>query len=438
VSWRPLLEGELAARAKDAVRAIAEALPEPANPTLAGKAGVALFHGYLARNALAADVHAERADRLMDQAADALATTPMRPPLHGGFTGIAWAAEHLSRLLGEAEQEPGAAGDDDMSQEIDETLLTALAAPWTGDYDLIRGLTGFGVYALERIPHPSAVRCLEAIVDRLDETAQTLVSHGEQGDSWFTAPELLFPHQREQYPRGAYNLGVAHGVPGAISLLAAACRLNIRTEKARPLLEGAVRWVLSHRLSADRGATFPAWVGPGIEARPSRLAWCYGDPGIAATLLSAARAVANEDWERTALDIALHAAMAAPEDTGVQDAGLCHGALGLAHLYNRFYQAGGGQPFADAARLWYTRGLDLRQPERGIAGFESWEFGPDLQPAWWPDPGFLTGAAGIGLALLAGLTSIEPDWDRLLMVAMPARDCRSPIIATEPNPRLSA
>jgi class I lanthipeptide synthase len=391
VSWRPLLEGDLAARAEDAVRAISEDLAEPSDPFLEGKAGVALFHGYLG--------NAERADQLIEDAVDALATTPMSPGLYGGFTGIAWAAEHL-----------GAA--DDMS-EIDESLLTAIAAPGTADYDLIRGLVGFGVYALQSMPSPSAVLCLEAIVDRLDETAQAL----EPGISWFTAPELLFPHQRKQYPRGGYNLGVAHGVPGVIAFLADACRLGIRREKARPLLDDAVHWVLSHRLFEH----FPAWVVPGIDARPSRLAWCYGDPGVAATLLAAARAVDNAEWERAGLEIALRAATSAPEDARVQDAGLCHGAFGLAHLYNRIYQAGGDDAFAEAARLWYSRGLDMRQPERGIAGFESWELGADMQLGWRTDPGFLCGAAGIGLALLAGITSVEPEWDRLLMVAIPSR-----------------
>jgi lantibiotic modifying enzyme len=422
--WRPLLDGELAARAEDAVHAIAEALavgsPGGEDPGFSlggsGTASLALFYGYLARTAgTPAHDHAERADKLLDHALEALATTPMGAALYSGFTGVAWAAEHLSRLLGESE-EPNASGED-MNEEIDETLLRALAAPSTGDYDLISGLAGFGVYALERVPRPSAVSCLEAIVDRLDQTAVRL---GE-GVTWFTSPDLLPPRNRKEHPNGYYNLGVAHGVPGVIALLADACRLGIGAEKASPLLEGAIRWVLSHRLSARPGACYPSIVIPGVEPQPSRLAWCYGDPGVAATLLYAARALGREEWERTALDIAAHAAGAAPEDSGIRDAGLCHGALGLAHIYNRIYQAGGDERFADAARLWYRLGLDMRRPEGGVAGFDAWHLGPDLQMGWTADPGFLTGAVGIGLALLAGITSVEPKWDRLLMVAIPPR-----------------
>lgn len=443
--WRPLLEGDLADEAWKTVNDIAEALEswasgeapgrrqsDPGFAIGGGTAGQALFHGYLAEAGVGeAERHAERADQLLDQAIDSLATVPMRPALYAGFTGVAWAAEHLGRLLGggeEEEQEAGEAddvdeGDEDMNAEIDHALLTALErGSWVGDYDLISGLAGFGVYAVERIPRPLAVRCLEAIVDRLDETAE---KNGQEV-TWFTPPDVLPSISREQAPNGYYNLGVAHGVPGVIALLADACRLGIRKERARPLLEGAVRWLVPQHLGEQRGACYPSWIDPGLEPRPSRLAWCYGDPGIAATLLYAARALGMEEWERSALAIAAHAAEAKPEDAGVRDAGLCHGAFGLAHLYNRIHQATRGELFADAARQWYRLGLEMRKPEGGVAGFSAWV--PSAQDpqslGWEPDPGFLTGVSGIGLALLAAVTPVEPEWDRLLLVAIPPREQR--------------
>jgi hypothetical protein len=128
-----------------------------------------------------------------------------------------------------------------------------------------------------------------------------------------------------------------------------------------------------------------------------------------------------EEWESTALAIAAHAAGAALQDTGVRDLGLCHGALGLAHLYNRIHQAGGGELFADAARLWYRQGLEMHSLKDGIPGFEAWQPFPDVQLYWEVNPGFLTGAAGVGLALLAAVSPIQPEWDRILLVAIPPR-----------------
>jgi len=418
--WRPLLEGDLAAQAWEAVNAIAQTFAawSPGNPGEdqlerwldrhislgGGAAGQALFYGYLSR-AAAAEHHAARAEQLLGEAVEALATIPMRPALFSGFTGIGWAAEHLGCLLdGEEEQEGSGVDDADTSEEIDEALLAVLDRfSWVGDYDLFSGLVGFGVYALERFPRPSAVRCLEVIIDRLEKGAE----RNGQEVTWLTPPEILPGAARERTPCGYYDLGVAHGVPGVVAFLANACRLGIRQDRARPLLEGAVRWLVRQHLAGQRGAArFPSRVGPGLEARPGRLAWCQGDPGIAATLLYAARAVGMEEWERTALAIAAHAASAAPEETGVRDMGLCHGALGLAHLYNRIHQAGGGELFADAARLWYRLGLEMHNSK-------------DMQLHWEANPGLLTGAAGVGLALLAAVTPIQPEWDRLLLVAIP-------------------
>ena len=417
--WRPLLEGDLAVQAWEAVNAVAQALAawSPADPGEAsaehwldrvvslggGMAGQALFHGYLFK-AAGTERHAARAQQLLDDAIEALIRTPMHPGLYSGFTGVAWAAEHLGCLLdGEEEQEAGEVEDEDMSEEIDQALLTALDRfSWAGNYDLVSGLVGFGVYAVERFPRPTAVRCLEAVVDRLDESAE----RNGQEVTWLGPTEALSGADQERTPHVYYDLGVAHGVPGVIALLADACRLGVRQDRARPLLEGAVRWLVLQALSGQRGACYPSRIGPGIEATPSRLAWCYGDPGVAATLLYAARAVGMKEWEGKALAIAAHAVNLAPEDAGVQDMGLCHGALGLAHLYNRIYQAGGGELFADAARRWYRLGLAMREPS---------------QQVWATDPGFLTGAAGVGLALLAAVTPVEPEWDRLLLVAIPPR-----------------
>ena len=36
---------------------------------------------------------------------------------------------------------------------------------------------------------------------------------------------------------------------------------------------------------------------------------------------------------------------------------------------------------------------------------------------WIADPGFLTGAAGIGLAMLAATTALDPKWEKVMALA---------------------
>src|SRR5262249_52458102 len=152
---------------------------------------------------------------------------------------------------------------------------------------------------------------------------------------WWTNPAWLPLESRKKFPRGYYNLGVAHGVPGVIALLGLVCAAGIARAEARRLLDCAVTWLLTQQGPGG----FPHWIEPQVAASPARLAWCYGDPGVASALLCAARHVTEPDWERAAVVIAHQAARRPVAQSGVRDAGLCHGAAGLGHLFNRLFQA---------------------------------------------------------------------------------------------------
>jgi hypothetical protein len=418
-SWKPLLTGDLAAQASQAVAEIVRALdafpvaaPEQRYASLAGgSAGEALLHAYLALDS-GGEPQVERAAALLESAVEALATTVMMPGLYSGFAGIAWAVEHLQSRLFEANDSEANLEEDDANREIDEALLSFLATlRESEEYDLISGLTGIGVYGRERLPRPSGAALLERVVDRLADRAES----GAAGTTWFTTPERLPEWQREIHPAGLYNLGAAHGMPAVIALLAVACSAGVAAERARPLLDDAVRWLLSNRRPPGSGSCFSAFAGQ--DAPPSRLAWCYGDPGVAATLLVAARAVGEPEWEKEALAIARSAAARPTADAGVRDPGICHGAAGLAHLFNRFWQATGDETFAAAARFWIERTLELRVPGEGIAGFRAWHAEPTSHGEWVAEPGFLEGVTGIGLVLLAAVSTVEPEWDRILLVS---------------------
>lgn len=414
--WQPILEDASRERALDAVRAIVAALPDPKQHSElddasldSGAAGLSVLCAYLAR---AGFDDTENAVGFLARSMRAVASTAMPPALYGGFTGIAWAVAHLQDQLLD--------GEDDYTETIDDVLETYLSkSPWRGDYDLISGLVGIGVYALERLPRASAVRCLELIVARLYETAE----RNADGITWLTRPHLLPDWQRELCPNGYYNLGLAHGVPCVVALLGGVCAADVAVEKARPLLDGAVRWLLRQRLTGAARSSFPSWIGRDEGKRGDcRLAWCYGDAGIAAALLVAAHCVTESEWEREAVDIARRAAAREPESAGVRDACLCHGAAGLGHIFNRLFQITGEKDFREAARYWFERTLDLRLPVQGIAGYSVYRPGVNGGiPLWEDEAGILEGAAGIALTLLAAATDIEPEWDRMLLISMPNR-----------------
>jgi hypothetical protein len=209
---------------------------------------------------------------------------------------------------------------------------------------------------------------------------------------------------------------------GPIALLGSVCGAGVEQATARPLLDGAVRWLLAHSMPSEAGPTFPLWVAPGLEPLPARSAWCYGDPGIAAALLVAARGVGDASWEQSAVELACRAAQRPPAETGVLDACFCHGSAGLAHVYNRMYQATGEPRLGRAAVYWLERTLDFYRLAR--AAGDSWVQGsrdPARQEPW-TGIDVVDGAAGVALVLLAATTSVEPTWDRMYLVSAPGPD----------------
>jgi len=406
-----------AALAPAAPTAAADGGPAGSGALADGPAGLALFFHYLDQ-ARPGQGHDESAVAHLEAAIAATAATMTVPGLYGGFSGTAWALEHLTgRLL-----EPPAPGGEDPGEEVAAALAAYLRhTPWHDDYDLISGLVGFGVWAVERAPRSQGEEAAESVVRRLGELAE----RRDDGITWRTPPERM-GSERESFPEGNYNLGVAHGVPGVIGVLAEMVAAGLAASEARELLAGAVDWLLAQALPAGAPCRFPYSVAPGVESQPSRLAWCYGDPGISLALLDAARAAGEPEWERQALATARAAATRPREDGGVADGGLCHGAAGLVHLYNRLFQATGEPLFRAEAQAWLDRLLAMRQPGKGIAGWRAWRpVGEVVMPkpklGWVTDPGFLTGGAGIGLALLGAASPVEPAWDRVLLSSVPPR-----------------
>src|SRR4051812_6623792 len=399
--WNPYLRGEQAEAALAVAGDLGDALaqqPASGDASLSrGEAGRALALAHLDR-ALPARGYGDASREALRQAIAAVARQPLGPGLMQGFTGVAWTIAHLADATA-----PGAA---------DEALTGLLRRDaWRGGYDHVSGLVGVGVYALER--GRAGAELLELVVARLGGRAEC---HNGTA-TWFTPKAELHPSVHERVPHGYYNLGMAHGVPGVAALLAGA--LDAGHEEAGPLLDATVTRIAGETLE-DAPALWPFFVGREVQVVPARLAWCYGDPGVAVALLEAGRARGREDWIELAGRAIDKMAARAHDASGVTGASLCHGSAGLAHLCGRLHLATGRPELADMACHWIDRTLALRGHEDGLGGYSVWdpmdpdEVGGDVQ-----GPGFLAGIAGVALALAAGASDRPPDWDRSLLVSLP-------------------
>jgi lantibiotic modifying enzyme len=406
--WTPILCGSVRDAAIESATGIVSSVLDhalPKDPSLYAECSILLRYASLSLER--PDLESE-VGRFTHLAAEAMADARLGPGLHGGFVGIAWALRHLySAAPWFADERP--------TSEIDEAMdkLLERASTPLMEYDLIGGLVGVGVYLLGRLPDSNARLSLDRVIDHL-----TFLSIAQEaGVTWFRAPPLLGPLERLPSPDGHFNLGIAHGVPGILAFLARAYACGIRRERTERLLRGGASWVLGQMTSTE-GARFPSVVQPGEMPRAARSAWCYGDPGVLVALYAVANALGDPELTAKSLDLARASAMRPAEECGVKDAGLCHGAAGLGHLYNRFFQCTRDELFAEVARAWFERALAMRQTGAPFDGYRVWGTAAavESEPEWADDPGLLTGATGIGLALIAASTNVLPSWDQLLLL----------------------
>lgn len=351
------------------------------DPTLAsGAPGLALALHYLCPEEPAIDA-------LLSRASEAAPEDPIA--LMVGMPGLAWVLAHTGR--------DGGGVLDDVEQAWLE--LVRERRDWRGGFELVTGLAGLGVYALERAPAGHAL--LTAVSRALVEAAE--VQPG--GVAWQGAPPRAL---RGRLPGVCFDLGIAHGAAGAATVLMAAVRVGVDEPRALEVADRAAAWVLARTASAT-----PACVAPGDSTGPELMpdGWCRGAAGIAAALL-AASADRAPSWRPSALALAARVATRpVPVDAPL---GLCHGAAGSAHLLRRLLEYTGDARLGDAARGWLAHvAAGIARVDEGIE-----PAGHDDDLGGLGDRRLLSGGAGVALVLAAAIGEHEPAWDRLLLASV--------------------
>lgn len=423
--WEPLLIGSEADVVRETVLKLASvvadgALTAPGDGSLgSGWAGNAVLFNELASAGFGAEWRAA-ASNALTHALDAVEEKPHRPMLYAGLAGVAWAADRLR--VGSCADEFVA--DQDLNGPIDDVLLELLAKPvWHDTYDLLSGLAGYGVYGLGRLDQPSGRSCVDRVVALL---LRWPVASPDESGVWFTPPGLIPTWQVGFAPRGYYNLGISHGVPGVICLLSHVAHLGLERTILVEKVRSAVEWMLQQECEFPDGPWFPCWRGPGVEDAPSKIAWCYGDLGPAIALLTAGRVFDSPAWVTRASEIALRSIDRSRRERITRDAGLCHGTAGIAHVFTRFAHATGDARFADAAREWVRRTLEFAYTQGGkLTGYPCLHLDESGARHWSEGAGVLEGASGIALALASVVSDRPPTWDSVMALDIPPCESRT-------------
>lgn len=356
-----------------------------------GLCGLALFTAHVSRYLDPDRRFSNFASECVSRTIEQLPTIAVpRPGLFTGVSGIAWAIEHVASILQLNEYTRPEAFED-----IAEFVCDYITQrdEYERDYDLINGLAGIGLWALtiknSQWQHRIVVRVLELLKRSSQQT--------DAGTTWPTPAVRTRLLQRllgDRFDHLEYNLGLAHGIPGVMGFLCICLHKGYEPDLTRSLLMGALSWLSRSLLPSTSYSAFANSAG---RQDPARLAWCYGDGGIALALHATASTLGSSAAKSLAREVTRRFALRRLENSGVIDASVCHGSAGILHICSKLLRHEQSSELRQSHRYWLDVLLTMRSPEHGICGFPSWNSRPD---GYFKCPGLLAGASGVGLVLL--------------------------------------
>ncbi|KAB8155829.1 hypothetical protein EZY14_001060 [Kordia sp. TARA_039_SRF] len=376
---------------------------------LAGLAGISLFEFYYSKY-LDIDDHADIGVEMLTDCIDKINEGYSYPTFCTGIAGAGWVLDHLEQ------EEFMDADNDDLLPELDQYIYTFMVTDMkNGNYDFLHGAIGYAFYFLNRYRNTKSDELKEKYKGFLVEFLDLLEGLSEDaGDGKVRWESELSIETKER----GYNLSLSHGMSSIVGILTKLHEHDAFKEKAEPMLKGAVKYILSFKSEEENPfSIFPSWVTDNKEDQnsQSRLAWCYGDLGVAMRFWYASKTLNDEALGKTALEVLKHSAKRTKvEDSLVRDAGVCHGSYGNAQMFYRMYKETGDQDFKDAFEFWMQDGIDRATFEDGYAGYKQWK---GVDKSWSPEVSVLEGVAGIGLTILDYLADYDTNWDECLMIS---------------------
>ena len=222
--------------------------------------------------------------------------------------------------------------------------------------------------------------------------------------------------------RKGHNLGIAHGMPGLLLFLNKLYNIGIEKNILETMIIKLVEFLRNqkHSLRTHKSYFFNINTEEPQVGHDSRLAWCYGDLSVGYSLYQTSLLGLVEDLKEYSLEILIDTTKRIYlSDVGVVDGGLCHGTSGLAHIYNRLYQQTKLDVFKTSSLYWYDQTLKMSKYQNEYAGYGIPYYLSDSEKELneQHNLSFLTGISGIGLSLLAATSSVEPWWDKYLLLS---------------------
>ncbi|WP_281560295.1 lanthionine synthetase LanC family protein [Thalassomonas sp. RHCl1] len=398
MKWQKIVKDEQQAKCKLALESIlqeltAKPLAEKDLSLFGGIGGEVVFLWQLGcayPEMPAQDAVDERLDAIQTN----LAQIGHQPAFSSGLSGIGWLFEFLL-------QQDDYNGE--INEELEQLLKQHLSENWQGEYEFISGLLGYITFIQRRARGTRDISLLRQALQLLLQYSTATAD----GHAWETSVDSVYSFNK-QAPE--FNLGLAHGVPGVIAVLTCVCQHYpaLRAE-FEPVLASCCQWLMSQTREEKEPGSRYAYSA--CTNGHTRLGWCYGDLSNALILGRAGKLLADDVLFQFSRQLMLATSKRLDDDSGVFDAGICHGSAGICLMYQQAGELFDAPELFITAQYWLDHTL-ARFERDGLNGFDKYSVADEC---YLPESGLLEGYTGIGLCLLSALGH-SSDWSECLLL----------------------
>lgn len=344
--------------------------------------------------------------------------------MFGGLTGIAFSIKSASRSGTRYTQFLNAINDliiskvNNMLDEVNHKKELGVSPAW---YDVIMGFSGIGRYLLEIKDNKKAKLALLNILKYLVKMTHPIEISGKIIPGWYVPQKYQFTdYDKEMFPNGNFNCGLAHGIPGPLALMSISLQHGVEVEGQKEAIQKISNWLIERVETEENGIIWPSRVSFELETNQSNVnkkpdkkrdAWCYGTAGVSRSLFLAGQALDNDTIRNWGIS-GFNAIFARTEESWNLDGPtFCHGLSGLLHITVRMAQDSKDDKLISYINIVLDKLLREYEPDSPF-GFRDQEGNNRLHKA-----GLLDGVVGIALTLLSLSADKEPTWDLPFVIA---------------------
>lgn len=374
----------------------------PMSPSLlSGQMGIILFLAYYCNFTRDPKVH-HILERKLDVLLDLISDGITLPTYGNGISGILYAITFLNEnKLANIDLSDV---HDVYSEYLYHQMIELLSK---GNYDFLHGSLGILLYFIKNVKNDRDMNIVLDAIQVLDRIAIKDNNKIKWMSKDFSDNEIV-------------NLSLSHGLSSIAIILSRIVKSNIELTNCSDLLRGTINYILEQGIDHKKyGSYFSSYAIESINNNvlKSRLAWCYGDLGIALALWRAGKALNEVHWTTKAIEILrFSCTRKMPQSTGVNDACICHGTAGVAQIYKRLYLETQIPEFDNTYKYWINETIQMASYENNKATYKFWK---GNKIGWSKDLSLINGIAGIGLVLMSYLNEDLKftAWDELILVS---------------------